>query len=56
MEKFASAQSPFVGNESLSSAGLLMDGQHGQGEGIVRVKVGQSRLHNPAGRSSWVGL
>jgi hypothetical protein len=55
-ENFASAQSPFVGNESISSAMLLEGNQSMSSESIVRIKVGQSKLHNPAGRSSWVGL
>lgn len=49
--------SPFVGNDSVSSAGFMLDVQRSHSlDGIVRLKVGQSKLHNPAGRSSWVGL
>lgn len=56
-DNFASAVSPYVGNDSMSSAGFHLDGNQSMiSEAVVRVKVGQSRLHNPAGRSSWVGL
>jgi protein arginine N-methyltransferase 5 len=49
--------SPYIGNDSLSSTGFMMDLQRTHSmEGIIRLKIGQTRLHNPAGRSSWVGL
>ena len=53
----APVPSPFMGNDSMSSAGFMLDTQRSHSlDGIVRLKVGQSKLHNPAGRSSWVGL
>ena len=49
--------SPFIGSDSLSSAGLAADLLEPDNlDEIVRVKVGQSRLHNPGGRGHWVGL
>ena len=57
MDNFAPIPSPFIGNDSMSSAGFMLDVQRSHSlDGIVRLKVGQSKLHNPAGRGSWVGL
>ena len=49
--------SPFIGSDSVSSAGLVFDTLEGDNsDEIVRLKIGQSRLHNPSGRGHWVGL
>lgn len=58
VDTFGSAiGSPFLPAETLSSAGLAIDPSHSRSmDGVVRLKIGQTKLHNPNGRSSWVGL
>lgn len=64
---FASAPSPRIGSGSVGGSGRdsgrmsfgfgSVGGQDAERTGGVRrVKVGMSRLQNPGGRSSWIGL
>lgn len=58
---FASAPSPMLGsNEGGRMSAILEEGQ-GQEQGaagatVNRIKISQTRLHNPGGKTSWIGL
>lgn len=48
--------SPMVDAPALAPEGRFEDTREGEATVEMRVKIGQSSLHNPGGRSSWIGL
>ncbi|BGP06595.1 hypothetical protein JCM10049v2_002419 [Rhodotorula toruloides] len=58
---FASAPSPMLGsNEGGRMSAILEEGQGleqgAAGAAVNRIKISQTRLHNPGGKTSWIGL
>lgn len=56
VDAFASAPSPRLGRDRDSGRMQGMDSEYGEDRKPVRIKIGASKLHNPSGRTSWIGF